>query len=176
MSRRSYDRNVYFLIGGTDSFDSWETYPVVYYGDKRLRAEEPYWWLLPDQNLMALFRDNNKSGYLFRSFSTDNGQTWSPPTKTNFPDASSKFNGLQLSDGRFILVSNADPKKRDPLVLSISDDGIVFNKMGYLIGGRRVDYPHIIEHGGYVLIAFSGAKSTVEILKIRISDLDSLKN
>ncbi|MCA9418818.1 MAG: exo-alpha-sialidase, partial [Candidatus Omnitrophica bacterium] len=92
----------------------------------------------------------------------------------NFPDATSKFNGLQLSDGRFVLVSNANPKKRDPLVLSISDDGMVFNKMGWLIGGRRVDYPHVIEHDGHLLVAFSGAKSTVEVLKIDLKDLSVL--
>lgn len=176
MTRRSYDRSAHFLIGGIDSFDSWETYPAVHHGDKRLKPEEPYWWELPDGNLCALYRDNSKSGYLFRAFSTDNGKTWSPPTKTNFPDATSKFNAIQLSDGRFVLVSNANPKQRDPLVLSISDDGIVFNRMGYLIGGRRVDYPHVIEHDGHLLIAFSGAKSTVEVLKIKLDDLDSWKN
>ena len=176
MTRRSYDRSAHFLIGGTQSFDQWESYPAVHHGDKRLKPEEPYWWELPDGNLCALYRDNSKSGYLFRAFSIDNGKTWSPPTKTNFPDATSKFNTLQLSDGRFVMVSNANPKKRDPMVLSISDDGLVFNRMGFLVGGRRIDYPHIIEHDGHLLIAFSGAKSTVEILKIKLKDLDTWSN
>jgi predicted neuraminidase len=123
---------------------------------------------------MALFRDNNKSGFLFRSFSIDNGRTWSPPTRTNFPDATSKFNGLRMSDGRYVLVSNANPAKRDPLVLSLSDDGMVFDKMGYLFGGRRVDYPHVIEREGHLLVAFSGGKSTVEVVKLRIEDLQVL--
>lgn len=171
MSRRSHDRNVFFLVGGLESIGAWQSYPVVGYDDEALAAEEPYWWVLPDGNLCALFRDNRRSGYLFRSFSTDNGRHWSRPVKTNFPDARSKFNGLQLSDGRFVLVSNANPAQRDPLVLSISRDGLVFDRMGYLVGGRRVDYPHVIEHEGHLLVAFSGAKSTVEVLKIRIDDL-----
>lgn len=172
MSRRTHDRDVHFLVGGTEAFNRWESFPVVFYGDESLAAEEPYWWTLPDGNLLALFRDNKKSGYLFRSFSTDHGKTWHPPVKTNFPDATSKFNGTRLRDGRYVLVSNANPKKRDPLVLSISEDGMVFNKMGYLTGGRWVDYPHVIEHDGYLLIAFAGwKKQTCEVLKIRISDL-----
>ena len=175
MTRRTYDRNVYMLTGGTESFDKWETHPVVSYGESDLQAEEPYWWVLPDGNLLALFRDNARSGFLFRAFSADFGRTWSRPVKTDFPDARSKFNGLQLSDGRFVLVSNANPKKRDPLVLSISDDGLVFNKMGYLVGGRHVDYPHVMEHDGYLLVAFAGGKQTVEVLKIKISDLDKLE-
>ena len=173
MTRRTYDRNVYMLTGGIKGFNVWNAHPVITYDENELQAEEPYWWVLPDNNLLALFRDNARSGYLFRAFSLDYGRTWSNPVRTNFPDARSKFNGLQLSDGRYVLVSNPNPKKRDPLAISISDDGIVFNKMGYLIGGRWVDYPHIIEHEGYLLVAFSGKKQSVEVLKIKISDLNN---
>jgi predicted neuraminidase len=124
---------------------------------------------------MALFRDNRRSGYLYRSFSSDEGRTWSRPVRTNFPDATSKLHGLRLSDGRYVLVSNANPRRRDPLVLSMSDDGIVFTRMGYLVGGRRVDYPCVMEHDGHLLVAFAGGKQTVEILKIRLADLDGLE-
>lgn len=175
MTRRTHDRNVYMLTGGIEGFDQWKTHPVVMHTESELRPEEPYWWILPDGNLLALFRDNAKSGYLFRAFSTDLGRTWSRPVRTDFPDARSKFNGLQLKDGRYILVSNPNPEKRDPLALSISDDGMVFNKMGYLFGGRRIDYPHVNEHEGYLLIAFSGNKQSVEVLKIELAELDKLK-
>lgn len=172
MSRRTWDRHVHFLVGGTAAFDQWESHPVVYYSDTALKAEEPYWWALPDGNLAALFRDNNRSGYLFRSFSTDNGRSWSVPVKTNFPDATSKFNATQLPDGRYVLMSNANPKQRDPLVISISDDGLVFDQMGYLVGGRWVDYPHVIAQGEHLLVAFAGwKKQTCEVLKIQIADL-----
>lgn len=178
MSRRTYDyetADIHFLVGGVKSIKDWESFPVRG-STGHLAAEEPYWWVLPDNNMVALFRDNMRSGYLFRSFSSDNGRTWSKPVRTNFPDARSKFSGVRLSDGRYVLVSNANPEKRDPLVLSISDDGMVFNKMFYLFGGRHVDYPHVIEHDGHLLIAFAGKKETVEVMKVKISDLDKLKN
>lgn len=178
MSRRKHDykkSGVEFLVGGLKGLDQWESYPVLG-SSSELAAEEPLWWALPDQNLMALFRDNRKSGYLYRSFSLDNGKTWSKPVKTNFPDATSKIHGLQLEDGRYVLVSNANPKRRDPLVLSISDDGIVFNKMGYLVGGRRVDYPHVLEQDGHLLIAYSGGKQTVEVIKVKLDDLEKIQN
>ncbi|MCB0587540.1 MAG: exo-alpha-sialidase [Phaeodactylibacter sp.] len=177
-SRRPYDykeKGVYFMVGGVEAIDKWESYPVLGSASE-LSAEEPLWWMLPDGNLMALFRDNRKGGYLFRSFSTDNGRTWSKPVQTDFPDATSKLHGIRLSDGRFVLVSNANPRKRDPLTLAIGDDGMVFNKLGYLIGGRRVDYPFVMEHDGYLFVAFSGGKQSVELLRIKISDLDSIKN
>jgi hypothetical protein len=175
MTRRSFDRDVFMLTGGIESFDQWESHPVVRMGESELMPEEPYWWVLPDGNLLALFRDNARSGFLYRAFSTDMGRTWTRPVCTDFTDARSKFNGLQLSDGRFVLVSNPNPEKRDPLALSISNDGIVFDKMGYLFGGRRIDYPHVIEHDGHLLIAFSGGKQSIEVLKIKLDELDQLK-
>ncbi len=174
MSRRTHDyktTGVHFLVGGVKDIKHWDSFPVLG-SSSELAAEEPLWWMLPDNNLMALFRDNRHGGYLYRSFSVDDGQTWSKPIQTNFPDATSKINGLRLSDGRYVLVSNANPKRRDPLVISISDDGLVFNTMAYLVGGRRVDYPHVIQHEDHLLVAFAGDKQTVEVLKIRLVDLN----
>jgi hypothetical protein len=126
MSRRMHDyktSGVHFLVGGVKSLSEWQSYPVLG-SAAELKAEEPDWWILPDNTLAAVFRDNRRSGFLYRAFSTDDGRTWSTPVKTNFPDATSKISGLRLRDGRYVLVSNPNPKKRDPLTLSISEDGL----------------------------------------------------
>ncbi len=177
MSRRDGKQNVHYLIGGVEAFDRWTSYPGVGYKILAERPEEPYWWVLPDdRSIVALYRDNGRSGFLLRGISTDNGRTWSTPVRTNFPDATSKFSGVRLRDGRYVLVSNANPKRRDPLTLAISDDGLVFTKMGYLVGGQHVDYPHVIEHGTSLFVAFATAKSTVEVLKVRVADLAAIKH
>jgi hypothetical protein len=178
MTRRKFDygkSGVEFLVGGVTALDAWASFPVTVKGSA-LKAEEPLWWTLPDgKTLTALFRDNRKSGYLYRAFSTDNGRTWTPPAQTDFPDATSKIFGMRLSDGRYALVSNPNPKKRDPMTLALSADGLVFDRMFYLVGGRHIDYPHMIEHGGYLYIAHSGGKRSVEIERVRIADLDKLE-
>jgi hypothetical protein len=177
MSRRMFDyktTGVHFLVGGVKALSDWQSFPVLGSASE-LKAEEPDWWILPDQTLAAVFRDNRRSGFLYRAFSTDDGRTWSTPQKTNFPDATSKISGLRLLDGRNVLVSNPNPKKRDPLTLSVSDDGLVFTKMIYLVGGRHIDYPHVIEHEGSLFIAFAGGKQSVELLKVKLGDADTVK-
>lgn len=176
MSRRKHDyrqSGVEFLIGGKATLNDWKSFPVMSDKNSALKAEEPLWWTLPDGNLVSLFRDNGRGGYLYRAFSTDHGRSWSKPARTDFPDATSKFHGLRLSDGRYVLVSNSHPKRRDPLTLAVSDDGLVFNKLFYLVGGRHVDYPHVIEHDGSLYIAHTGGKRSIEIERVRLTDLNA---
>ncbi len=45
-------------------------------------------------------------------------------------------------------------------------------QVSVMIGG--VDYPHMIEHEGHLLIAFSGAKQTMEVLQVSLDDVDKL--
>lgn len=179
MTRRQHDyktTGVQLLIGGVKSLSDWTSVPVVSGAgaDNPLKAEEPIWNALPDGNLVALFRDNGNSRRIYRAFSIDQGKTWTKPVRTDFPDARSKLYGFRLKDGRYALVSNSNPKKRDPLTLALSDDGLVYDRLFYVVGGRHIDYPHMIEHEGYLYIAHSGGKRSVEVQKIRIADLDSI--
>jgi hypothetical protein len=43
-----------------------------------------------------------------------------------------------------------------------------------LVAGRHVDYPHLIEYDNCLFIAFAGGKQSVEVLKIKISDVDAV--
>jgi hypothetical protein len=91
-----------------------------------------------------------------------------------------QHNYLAHHGGRFWVMWSDGPGVEDlvgqRVKFATSKDGMVFNRMGYLVGGRHVDYPHVIEHDGHLLVAFAGGKQTVEILRIRIADLDSLSN
>lgn len=176
MSRRDSTQHVHVMYGGVKAFNDWTSISLVSHRERSdVKVSEPVWWPLPNGKVVQLYRDNARGGFLYRSVSLDSGKTWTDPLKTNFPDATSKFNAVRLSDGRYVMVSNPDPKKRDPLALSVSDDGVVFTKMVYLVGGRKVDYPDIMEHDGYLYVAFGSAKQSVEIIRVKISDLDAVK-
>jgi len=173
-TRRDHRQQVSVMVGGHKAFDRWEVLPLASYSG-RTRPEEPYWYILPDgKNLTGLIRDNSGSKRLLRTFSTDNGRSWSRLVRTNFPDATSKFFVLRTSRDDYLMVSNSDPRGRDPLTLAVSPDGLVFKHLFYLVGGRHVDYPHMIEHDGHLLIAFSGAKQTMEVLRVALDDVDKL--
>lgn len=193
MSRRASDRSVSMLIGGLKAIDDWQ---VIVFSKYQLPGgsapEEPYWWALPGGEIVGMFRDNSKSGRLLRSFSTDNGRTWSAPVRTNFPDATSKFHGLQTSRRYWVMASNTDPKQRDPLCLSVSVDGMVFRHMFRLpiparlegvrwVDGSRhgttryesVQYPHVIERDGAIFVAYSRKKQTVEVVRVHLDEVDA---
>jgi len=175
MSRRNHKREVTVMLGGIESFDDWVVRPLATYDGKSKQPEEPYWYILPDgSNLVGLFRDNSNSKRILRAFSTDNGKNWTDLVRTNFPDARSKFFALRTSRGYYALVSNSRPSRRDPLTLAISRDGLVYTHLFYLVGGRIIDYPHMIEHEDHLYISFSGAKQTVEVLKVPLAAIDKL--
>lgn len=176
MTRRDHERQVSVIIGGDQAFNRWKTREMSSYGNKQGRPEEPYWYVLPDgKTIVGLIRDNGGSKRLLRTFSTDNGRSWSPIVRTNFPDATSKFFVLRTSRGYYAMVSNSNSSGRDPLTLAISTDGLVFTDLFYLVGGRHVDYPHMVEHNDQLLIAFSGAKQTMEVLTVTLDEIDRLR-
>lgn len=121
---------------------------------------------------------------LYESQSTDDGASWSVPIPTAFSDGNSKFHLGRLPDGRFYYIGNPVPKSgRVPLVLSLSQDGITFDKH-FILADRRVSqkypgyakggmygYPHSVLHEGFLYVICSIWKEDIAIFKIDVSAL-----
>lgn len=196
LTRRDSRFNVSMLIGGRKALDDWQAFPVVGIGDvKGFRPDEPIFWPLADGTLSALFRDNGGSGRLFHSLSHDQGRSWDTPQRTNFPNASSKLFSLKTSRGYRVLVLNANPKiGRRELHLAVSPDGKTFTRLARLdvpsppslpnevsriakkfrAGIASLQYPHVIEHEGRLLIALSRGKVQIEVFHVALDDIDLL--
>lgn len=198
LTRRDSRFNVSVLIGGVNALDDWQSFPVV--GVKQVqgfRPDEPIFWVMPDNSLYALFRDNGKSQRLFVSTSQDEGRTWETPALSNFPNAKSKLFSLVTSHGYRVLVLNANPTlNRRELHLAVSTDQKTFTHLARLeipspeslpadiatlkkkfsAGIASLQYPHVIEHDGALYIAFSRNKLQTEIFRVKLSDIDALVN
>ena len=195
LTRRDARFNVTILIGGSTDLGAWDTYPVVEVGEvKGFRPDEPIFWIMPDESLNALFRDNGGSQRLFHATSTDLGKSWTKPALTNFPNSTSKIFSLETSRGYRVMVSNANPKlARRQLHLSISEDGKTFTRMAQLDvpapeapegfesiwkkfhkGIASLQYPHVMEHEGCLWIALSRCKLQTEIFCVELDAVDHL--
>jgi hypothetical protein len=179
MSRRDYKTRVSILVGGHTAPDRWTNISIPEPLDGS-RLSEPSWWTLPDGRLAACFRDDTQSRRLYRSISSDSGRTWSPAVKTDFPDATAKFNVLRLRDGRYLIASNPNTTGvRNPICLSLSEDGLVFRYMGvlretptmYRYGGKSpgyagYHYPQLLEHENSVYVIHSENMEDIKVMRI----------
>ena len=106
----------------------------------------PHWALegmiveLKDGRLWMLIRTGKD--FLWESFSTDKGITWSESTKSKIRNPSSRFYIRRLASGNLLMVNHATSKSRNNLRAQISvDDGKTWSK-GLLLDARLpVSYP-----------------------------------
>ena len=141
------------------------------------RELEPSQYLRPDGSIVMIFRDQSNTFRKLASVSTDRGLTWTAPRVTTIPDARTKQCAGNLPDGTSFMVScPQNGKRRWPLVLLLSKDGVLFDRAVLLRSGsnlppRRYDgryktlgysYPKAIFNEGNLLVTYSTNKEDVE--------------
>lgn len=101
-----------------------------------------------------------EQGWLAVCESTDRGVTYSEPMKTDYSDSNCRFHFGRLPSGRWFgltcpnLHHQDDPETmlgRTPMVLAVSDDGVVFNRH-YVLGDEAFTKPSaegFHKHGRY---------------------------
>jgi hypothetical protein len=137
-----------------------------------------------DGVIHMLLRSNTER--LWVTESRDDAVSWSVPVPTGFSDNVSKFHFGRLPDGRFYHVGTPDPEprwRRNPLVLSLSIDGVLFDQHHILADApyeRRFDgmhkigdygYPHTLVHDGALHVIVSRAKEAIEVLRVPLAGL-----
>jgi hypothetical protein len=98
-------------------------------------ASEPTVVELPDGRLWMLIRA--QTGYLWESFSTDKGQTWTHATESNLPSSNAPATALRLRSGEIAVAWNNHVHSnyaRQTLVAGLTTDGKSFS------GLREIDF------------------------------------
>ncbi|WP_176706828.1 exo-alpha-sialidase [Paenibacillus hemerocallicola] len=137
-----------------------------------------------DGVIRMLLRSN--SDKLWVTESKDDGEVWSEPRPTEFTDNNTKFHLGRLPDGRFYYVGSPDPTprgKRNPLVLSLSRDGAVFDRhyilrdehcrktFAGLYKGGEYGYPHSIVQSDYLYVIYSICKERIAAVRVRLDTI-----
>lgn len=145
---------------------------------------EGMFYALDDGTLVMLYRTGQ--GMLQVSRSADDGESWSEPTSSDFTDNVAKFHLGRLPDGRTYHVGNPDREpawQRNPLVISTSDDGEVFDRAWVIADepyqsmadglhkGGHYGYPNTLVHEGTMLVIVSRQKEAVEVLWFDLEQL-----
>ena len=129
-----------------------------------------------------MYRSNTDR--LWCAIGRKNGEFWSGPYPTNFSDCGTKMRFGRLSNGRYFYIGSPVPgSNRLPLVLSLSDDGLCYDRhyilrdepykqqfSGMYKGGVYA-YPDAVEAEGKLYIVYSKHKEAIEVTTISISDL-----
>ena len=144
---------------------------------------EPCPYVLENGSIICPFR--NQSGFLYASVSHDNGETWSVPLQTRFPDSMARFNTGRLPNGNFYLINNPGPGKmnRALLTIALSEDGNLFDRAWIIRGapttqrfegkGKRDgwQYPTSVVWNDSLFVAYSKNKEDVFVSRIKLDVL-----
>ena len=132
---------------------------------------------LSDGRLMVLMRTRN--GRLARSYSSDQGDTWTRVELTDLPNNQSGTDAVTLHDGRHVLIYNdfetlpGTPKgPRTPLSIAVSnDDGQTWQKVLTLEASpiSQYSYPAIIEgRDGSLHVTYTWRRQRVAYKKLKL--------
>ncbi len=150
------------------------------------RGIEHSWYRRSDGQLVMVFRDMNRSGYLLASEGTNNGEHWTAPVRTEMPDSNSMQCAGNLPDGTVFIVNNPTRNQgRVPLTITLSATGEYFDR-AYIVRGaddlqpRRYDgrhkdpgysYPGAVIWGDHLYIAYATNKEDAEVTRIPLASL-----
>ncbi len=133
-----------------DNGKTWRTVGPV--NENGIKAIQPSILQHGNGKLQILARTANRA--IAESWSTDNGETWSPMTKTTLPNNNSGTDAVTMKDGRHVLVYNhvlppgtLAKGARTPLNVAVSKDGKAWSAAVILEDSpiSQYSYPAVIQ-------------------------------
>ncbi|PWK27559.1 alpha-L-rhamnosidase [Arcicella aurantiaca] len=161
----------------SDFGKTWRTVGAIT-ADKAFGAIQPSILQHGNGKLQIVARSKNRA--ILESWSTDNGETWTPLAKTNLPNNNSGTDAVTLKNGLHVLVynhvlppNNLAKGPRTPLNLSVSKDGINWSGAVIIEDSpiSQYSYPSIIQSSdGLIHVIYTWRRQ-----KIKHSILDPKK-
>jgi predicted neuraminidase len=156
-----------------------ESLDFKHYGriaNRPLGLLEPMGIQLKDGSIALLMRAEY-AGFLWRSDSYDNGETWSPAYQTKIPNPSSLISVIRLPDERIALIHNPSGEvgqfsPRTPLSLWISDDEMKTwsFKADFFTSQDWFAYPNAIIFRDQLVFAYDKNRREVKFIKVNLTN------
>ncbi len=133
---------------------------------------QPTLWQSEDGNVHMLTRTSR--GKIYRSDSSDEGETWCIAYRTKMPNNNSGIDLVLAGNGKIYLVCNPVKKNwggRSPLDLLVSEDGgETFNLLMRLEDreGGEFSYPAITERDGILHITYTYDREHIAYRQIKL--------
>ncbi|MFO7871487.1 MAG: exo-alpha-sialidase [Kiritimatiellia bacterium] len=159
------------------------------------RLCEPTVYRASDGKYVILLRDTGYSHRMYVSISDSTGE-WETAVPTDIPDSPSLTTSLNLNDGTVLLTGNQMAKKldhpeeghynRDPLMVSVSNNGYIFKKAFALRCGRQKwrtpqsevrgrggggQYPSAMVKDGILYVQYTMGKEDVWVSRVALADI-----
>ena len=136
---------------------------------------QPSLWESADGSVHMLLRSSE--GYVYRSDSSDRGESWCAAYATSIPNNNSGLDLVQTPGGKLYLVCNpveANWGQRSPLSLFVSqDDGASWQRLLDLEGGAgEYSYPAIIAHDDMLEITYTYNRENIAHVVFTLNELD----
>jgi hypothetical protein len=162
----------------------WQDSHLPPFGEFEERFPEGNWYRAANGNLVLLLRVPPRIPLLYASISVDEGESWSAPKPTNIPTATSRMATGNLPDGRAYCIWNpGGPWRRNPLVIALSEDGVLFDR-AWVVRGERTrqrfsglrksdgwQYPHAVVWNDALWITYSVNKEDIALSRIALSSM-----
>ncbi len=134
-------------------------------------ANQPALARLHDGRVLALCRTRN--GVVARSWSADDGRTWTPLARTGLANPNSGLDLARLPDGRLVLAANPVERGRSPLVLLVSTDGEAWRAAAVLADGPgEYSYPSLcVADDGTLHVVYTWRRQRIAHAAVTPADL-----
>ena len=143
------------------SAEAWEKVGPLNSADE-FEAIQPTILVHSDAEVQILCRSRQK--VITTASSNDGGRTWGAMTATSLPNPSAGIDGVQLPDGRFMLVYNPTTEGRRQLALAVSTDGVAWEQV-HLLEDTEGEYSYpamIVRSDGMVHVTYTWKRERIK--------------
>jgi predicted neuraminidase len=123
--------------------------------------------------LRLLARSTRDIGRISVANSSDGGRTWTKASPCDLLNPNAGFDGVQLKDGRFVLLYNDSSTMRTPLVLAVSNDAQHWTRFLTVESAPgEYSYPALIQaENGDLVMTYTWNRKKIRMVRVNAANV-----